>query len=448
MIRYPNKESTTVEWKREVPTKQQIVKTIVGFCNMYGGTLVVGVDDQGTVIGVDESQIAELTEELHRSIYASCTPPILPSLSAQRIEDKVVLLIEVSEGMLKPYFISSLGKEEGTFIRVGTQTVRATPPMIQELQWQSMGKYLDQMPIYSASPDSIDMKAFEDFLRERRSSINQADTHDLIYHYQILVKEHSRTYPTLGGLLLFGNDPQRFLSESFVICTHFSGISGRNVIATRDCVGPLLQQYKDCMAFITSRLNKQFYIPDGGKRRETLEVPEEAIREMLINALVHRNYLIPGPIKIAIYDDRLEIFSPGNFPGPIQIDRLSLGSSYIRNMIIARVFREMGLVEKLGSGFLTLFTSYEEHHLPRPIVVEGTGFIKCILPRPGISPTPAIKKTLFQLFYTKQEVMIQDAMKFLEASRATASRELRKLVDEGLIEKIGKGPNSRYIKKV
>jgi ATP-dependent DNA helicase RecG len=447
MIRYPQKESTTVEWKREVPTKQQVVKTIVGFCNMHGGTLVIGVDDQGVVVGIDEERISELMEELERSIYASCSPPVLPTLSVQRLEDKLVLLIEVSGGMIKPYFVSSLGKEEGTFIRVGTQTVKATPIMLQELQWRSMGRYLDEMPIYSATLEELDLKAFEDFLRDRRTHVNQSDAAELLYHYEIMTKEHGRSYPTMGGLLLFGKDPQRFLSESFVICTHFSGTSGRNVVATRDCVGPLLQQYKDCMAFIVSRLNKKFHIVGGGKRNEFLEIPQEAVREIVINALIHRNYLIPGPTKIAIYDDRLEIFSPGNFPGPIKVDHLSLGVSYVRNKIIARVFREMGLVEKLGSGFLTLFTSYEENNLPVPAVVEGTGFVKCVLPRPGITPQPIMEKSLLHLFYKKSEVTIPDAMKFLEASRATASRELKQLVDQGFVTKIGKGPSTRYIKR-
>ena len=303
------------------------------------------------------------------------------------------------------------------------------------------------MPIYSATSDDLDIKVFEDFLRERRTHVNQSEAAELLYHYEIMTKEHGRSYPTTGGLLLFGKDPQRFLSESFVICTHFSGTSGRNVVATRDCVGSLLQQYKDCMAFITSRLNKKFNIIGGGKRNESLEIPEEAVREMVINALIHRNYLIPGPTKIAIYDDRLEIFSPGNFPGPIKVDHLSLGVSYVRNKIIARVFREMGLVEKLGSGFRILFTSYEENNLPVPTVVEGTGFVKCVLPRPGNSPQPIMKKSLLHLFYKKSEVTVLDAMKFLEASRATASRELKQLVDQGLVSKIGKGPSTRYIKK-
>ncbi len=446
-MKYPAAESSTLEFKRELPSKQQIIKTIIGFCNMYGGTLIVGVDDFGEIIGINEESTPQIAEDLHRSIYASCTPPILPSLHTQRIDNKILLLIEVSEGMAKPYFHSSSGKQEGTFIRIGSETVKATPLMIQELEWHSMGKYLDQFPIYAATAEDIDLITFESFLKSRKTPFTESDVHKLLQPYGILTKEHNRIYPTLGGVLLFGKEPSKFLPESFIICTHFLGTSGREVVATRDCVGSLLEQYKECMSFILSRLNKKFTIKGAGARLETLEIPEEAIREIVINALIHRNYLIPGPTKIAIYDDRIEIFSPGNFPGPIHLDSLFMGMTYIRNTVIARIFREMGLVEKLGSGFLTVFRTYKERSLPTPVILEGTGFIKCILPRPvNISTSTEIEKSLLQLFYTKHEITSLDVMKSLSISRATANRQLKELSEEGLIKKIGKGPTSRYIK--
>lgn len=446
-MKYPERESSTLEFKRELPNKQQITKTIIGFCNMHGGTLVIGVDDHGEIIGIKEEDAPQLMEDLHRSIYASCTPPILPSLHTQRLDDKILLLIEVSEGMIKPYFHSSSGKQEGTFIRVGSETVKATPLMIQELEWQSIGKYLDQIPIYSATVEDINLSSFEDFLKNRKTPFTESDVHKLLLPYGILTKEHNRIYPTLGGILLFGKEPTKFVPEAFVICTHFFGTSGRNVIATRDCSGSLVEQYKECMSFIISRLNKSFSIKGMGARQEVLEIPEEAIREIVINALVHRNYLIPGPTKIAIYDDRLEIFSPGNFPGPIHTDTLFMGMTYVRNTVVLRVFREFGLVEKLGSGFLTVFETYKKRSLPPPVICEGPGFIKCILPRPLNTLAPSqCENSILQLFYTKHEITIKDVMKSLSISRATANRQLKGLLEEGVIEKQGKGPSSRYVK--
>jgi ATP-dependent DNA helicase RecG len=248
-------------------------------------------------------------------------------------------------------------------------------------------------------------------------------------------------------MLLFGKEPQKHLTESFIICSHFLGNSGREVVATRDCTGSLFQQYKECMTFLLTQLNMRFTIEGMNPREQELEVPEEALREVVINALVHRSYHISAPTKIAIYGDRIEVFSPGNFPGPIQIDHLTIGITYIRNIIIARAFREIGLMEKLGSGFQTLFRCYEEAGLPTPIIHEGGGFVKCILPRP-------VGKTLFQeyqdplikLFNTHLEVKIVDVMKALAISRATATRRLQVLLDQGIVERVGLGPSTRYVR--
>ena len=104
-------------------------------------------------------------------------------------------------------------------------------------------------------------------------------------------------------------------------------------------------------------------------------------REALLNAIVHRNYHIKAPIKIAIYENRVEIFSPGQFPGPLDPKNLKTGITYLRNPAICKILRESGYVEKLGSGLITIFESYEKRNLEDPIVIEGENYIKCILPR-------------------------------------------------------------------
>ncbi len=183
-----------------------------------------------------------------------------------------------------------------------------------------------------------------------------------------------------------------------------------------------------------------------------LEIPEEAIREVLLNAIVHRNYHIPGPTKVAIYDNRVEIFSPGNFPGPLNIDELEMGITYIRNATITKIFRETGYIEKLGSGFRSLFESYRKRKLSEPVVVEGTGFIKCTLPRPMPGAKKTLKtsnseKELLRLFYIAGEIRITDIMSHLHLSRATAGRLLASLTKKKLIDRTGKGRSTYYTKK-
>lgn len=156
-----------------------------------------------------------------------------------------------------------------------------------------------------------------------------------------------------------------------MICSHFAGVEGREAMATKDCSGTLFEQYEEATAFILSRLYRSFTIR-GFERQETLEIPEVALREALLNLLVHRNYHLKSPAKIAIFDNRIEFFSPGDFPGPLDTHNLLQGMSFLRNPALCRVFREAHLIEKLGTGLIALFDSYIQRDLPSPQVVEGT----------------------------------------------------------------------------
>lgn len=455
-MKYRGHESSTLEFKRELPAKQELAKSIIGFCNLYGGRVVIGIDDYGEIVGIPEKEIDRLIEKLRQSILDSCTPTIIADIHTQRIEDKLLLIVEASEGMNKPYFLTEKGLDAGTYVRMGRQTMKASAEIIHELQWQSKGKSPDMKPIYQASLNDLDLLTADTFFRNRVQKPDDEapglSLEELMFHYKILVKEHGRTYPSLGGLLLFGKRPQDYLGEAFIICSHFNGISGRDAIATRDCAKTLFAQYEECLTFVVSRLNRQFTIRGSSRRNESLELPEEALREVILNAIVHRDYFLQGPTKVAIFDDRIEIFSPGTFPGPLNSTNLEMGLTYIRNSVISRIFREAGYIEKLGTGFLTLFKTYREHNLPPPIVQEGAGFVKCILPRRGLKSVKSSQDTpeqeLLKLFLVADEIKPSDVIRHFSVSRATASRMLSKLVQQDLIVKIGKAGATRYKRKL
>jgi Predicted transcriptional regulator containing an HTH domain and an uncharacterized domain shared with the mammalian protein Schlafen len=167
----------------------------------------------------------------------------------------------------------------------------------------------------------------------------------------------------------------------------------------------------------------------------------------LINLLVHRNYHIQAPSKIAIYDDRLELFSPGDFSGPIEQDQLLKGLTYLRNPAICKIFREMRLVEKMGTGFINIFKSYEEWGLKKPQIIEGANFIKCILPRgtpQAVSSEAQTEERILALFYSQGEITAQDVVNQFSVSRATAQRWLNLLIEKRLIERTGRTRNLRY----
>jgi ATP-dependent DNA helicase RecG len=306
------------------------------------------------------------------------------------------------------------------------------------------------MPVYHGKENDLDKEKILEFLLARRSSKVKKVSREILLSYDLIIEEHTSLYPTTGGILLFAKNPQKFFSEAMVICTHFSGIEGRKALATVDCTGTLFEQFDKAYNFVISRLSHSFIIR-APKREEELEVPETAIREVLLNALIHRNYHIQGPTKIAIYDNRIEVFSPGVFPGPLDTHNLKMGLTYIRNKIICKVFREAGYIEKLGSGFISLFESYEKRRLYPPEVIEGENYIKCILPRPSFGSKPYYAESetdkIMTLFEMTPEISISDVMKALSLSRPTAGRRLAELTEKGVLEQIGQSKATRYRKK-
>lgn len=446
MSSYPQAESSTLELKERIPDNDQIVKTVVAFCNLFGGKIVLGVDDARRVIGINERDAERLLEYLDKTIYESCSPFVMPDIYTERIGDKLLLNIRVSPGMQKPYFVRTMGLAKGVYVRLGRSTVRADEGAVEELRRQNLHISYDATAVYGASPEDIDRDAFAAFQRQRRVGLRGKTDVEMLKSYHLLVEEQSHQWPSVGGLLLFNREPQRFFSEAFIICTRFASHRSRQVLATQDAGGNLFQQFDLAFDFVANSVQRSFRIR-GKRREETYEIPMVAVREALLNAIVHRNYRLPGPIKLAIYPDRVEVFSPGGFPGPIDVNHLTSGVTYIRNAVITKVFREAGYVEKLGTGFITIFDSYHSMGLKEPSIIEGENFVKCVLPREMAPATaPSDEDAIMRLLFTRDSITVVDVMNALGVSRASAGRRLRALELSRTLVRVGRGPTTRYEK--
>ena len=152
------------------------------------------------------------------------------------------------------------------------------------------------------------------FLKSRKGGAQSCKaTKELLRSYHLITDEHARSYPTVAGILLFGKQPQQILPQAFTICTQFSGHIGREgIIASKDCTGTLFQQFESAYAWLWDTLNKSSVIK-ALKRKDTLEIPEEAVREALLNSLLHRKWRIQGPNRISVYPTRVEFFQPWCF---------------------------------------------------------------------------------------------------------------------------------------
>lgn len=448
-MKYPNPESELLELKRQLPTTGQVIKTIVAFCNTRGGQIIIGVEDDLNIVGLPQLEMDRILESFDQAIFNSCHPHIIPKIYVRTFDHKSVVVIEVSEGMNKPYFIKSEGVELGTYIRVGRHTRLATPEIIQELKWQANGIDFEKLPIYESSIEDISVNLVSSFLEARQSKAEAILDEQILKSYNIVSLEQGRLYPSILGLLIFGKNPQQFLSEAMIICSHFRGTAGRDTIATIDCEGTLFNQFQQAMYFIEQRLNKSFTITKL-QRDEKLEIPIIAIREALLNMIVHRNYYIKAPSKIAIYDDRVEFFSPGRFSALIDQDNLRSGITYLHNPAICKIFREAKYIEKLGSGFITIFDSCKEAGLIDPEIHEGHSYVKCILYREkihqkqiGLIQQHTLTNAL-AIFQDKGELTIQEISDRWQVSRPTAVRRLNLLIEKGLLDRIGNTKRLRY----
>ncbi len=442
---YPEEESSILDFKETLPKNNQIIKTIVGFCNRKGGKIVFGVKDDRAIIGLPDETLQQALETIDEAVYSASIPHIVPHVYVQRIGEVNVLIVEVSAGMNKPYWVKSEGVERGTYVRLGRSTLVADPAMIQELRWESRGRSLDYLPVYNAKEEDLDWDKIRNFFQLPQNTV--IDSTFLLGH-RLLIQEHGIAYPSTAAILFFGKNPHSFFSESMIITCHFMGTSGREALATFDCEGPLLQQFKDAFHFVISRLTSSFTIK-GPIRKEILEVPQEAIREAILNMLAHRNYHISAPSKIFIYDDRIEFFSPGDIPGPFNVHNLRSGLTYVRNPIICNFFRRAGLIEKLGTGFITMLDTMEKEGLNPPHVIEGENFVKCILPRTKLEYKKKETETEKIINFLKQveAASISEIMKILHMSKTTCYRRLEKLIKENILERIGTSKDAKYILK-
>lgn len=439
-ITYPEHESKTLEFKSEIPKWQNLIKTCVAFANTSGGKIIIGVEDKTRkIIGITEATQDRMYEEFRNSLYDSTSPNIYAQLYEKNIADNIVFIIEIAPGLKKPYFIKSEGIRNGVYIRVGSSTRRANQDTIEELKRESTRITYDE-EIISRENVILSKKLLEE-LYKKHFKTRQLEADKVVVPSAI---NPEKVQPTVAGVLFFTEEPQNYVPEAVVICTLFRGIEGRHIIQTLELTGPIPYLAEQAVGLTSGWLEREFELK-GIKLQGNLPIPQDALREAILNALIHRKYSIPGAVKISIYDDRCEIFSPGGFPGLVDINNLGDGTTYLRNPIIARLARKTKLVEKLGSGIRMIFNSCRKMGIRKPEYFENGDFVKIVFYfAPSKNMTAEDDTVLLQYITQNRMITVPDAMQILEVSRNTATRRLNQLVKLKKIVRIGKGPAVRF----
>lgn len=361
-------ESKNVEYKVAVPDKsEKYMKTVVAFANTQGGRLVIGVDDKThRAVGVDSNSLFPIMDALANAISDSCEPQIIPDIELQTVDGKTVIVITVEAGKNRPYYIKSKGKEKGTYIRVAGTSRTAYPEKIRELEMEGARISWDELTCvgYEVTEEATRRLCcdIENFRKKAGLSEHEVRKEQL-FNWKILKKSDDEVLASNAYVLLTSD----YFPFSKTQCAVFKGTDRTVFLDKREYTGPIYKQIESAVDFVLRNIRLGATI-DGLVRRENYELPVEAIREMIINAHCHRNLLDESCIQVAVYDDRLEVTSPGGLYNGLTYEEVMSGHSKIRNKLIANIFSQMGLVEAWGSGIRRILSVAKEYGLPIPAV--------------------------------------------------------------------------------
>ena len=384
-------ESKNVEFKETLPDKsEKYMKTIIAFANTQGGQLIVGVNDvTREVTGVDMDSVFKIMDRITNAVSDSCTPQIVPDITFQTIEGKTIVVVYVAPGANRPYYMKSRGKEGGTYIRVAGTSRQADADKIKELELEGARISWDELICvgYEVKENAIkklcrDMNRYRNEMQQRKGNAEklQQVTRAQLLNWNVIKKTEDGYLASNAFALLTG----KHFYYSRTQCAVFAGTDRGEFIDKKEYDGPLYGQIEEAYAFVLRNIRRSAKV-EGLIRREGHELPPDAIREMIINAHCHRNFLDNSCVQVALYDDRLEVTSPGGLCYGLTLEEAISGRSKQRNRIVAEVFNQMGLIEAWGTGLGNIRKAAKEYSLPEPQFIEMTGTFRVNLFR-GLSP--------------------------------------------------------------
>lgn len=381
-----NEESSVLEFKRDDVEPHALAKVLVAFANFDGGLVLLGVDDDRSVTGVTRPNIREWVSAAARDLIR---PELVPRIEVlHNVEPgRHVAVVHVTRG----YTTHSLWRNghHQYYIRVADTNRSASHEELQRL-FQQRGHFRAEMrPVSGTTLDDLDPRRLTDyFTRVREQPVPAADDvegwEQLGLNTELLVKDYGRPVATIAGLLLFGRNVNKFIPQAGIDAVAFPGTEKDYATIERaELRGPLVALLsgrkaidtglvEDAVAFVRRNTRVLATFQDGARRVERRAYPEDAIREALVNALVHRDYLLSGTnVELSIYDDRLEIISPGRLPNGITPTHMAAGCRVARNQLLKDVMRDYGYMEHLGMGVpRRIIRGMEEHNGTTPDLIE------------------------------------------------------------------------------
>lgn len=428
-------EDATTEFKRDYV--DDIKKTVIAFANTSGGTLYIGIDDSGQAVGIGDvdNTLLRVSNAIRDTIKPDVT--LFVNYEVQMVDNRHIIKITVQKGTASPYYLANKGiRPEGVYIRQGASSVPATEATILNMIKNTDGENYEDV---RSLQQELTFREAENAFNSRKIPFGTSQQKTL------KITNADGIYTNLGLLL---SDQCRHTIRLAV----FEGTTKSVFKDRREFSGSLLKQLNEVYETIShyNRTRAEF---DGLYRIDRRDYPVEAIREALLNALVHRDYSFSASTLISIFEDRLEFVSIGGLLKGISYDDIMLGISVTRNENLAHIFYRLTLIEAYGTGMPKIMESYQGYPVAPLIEITDNAF-KITLPNLnsnyGIvkeaAPLYGNELMVVEMLKTNESITRKEVEGKLSLSQAAAVNLLKRLVIRGLIRPVGAGKNTRYIR--
>lgn len=432
-------ESESVEFKQELT--EGIYKEVIAFANTEGGVIYLGVDNEGNVIGVDD--VDQIYTRLTNGIRDAIVPDVTMFVRYVLQEDKTIK-IEVREGSYKPYYLKAKGiRPSGVFLRQGTSSVQASQDMIRQMIKMSDGDNFELMrsieqELTFKEASFVFSKLGVDFSVEKFVALGIKNLHDDMF--------------TNLGLLL--SDQCKHTTKVAV----FSDEDNTEFLDAREFKGSILKQMDECLSYI-GLCNHTRATIEGITRVEHVDYPGQALREALLNSLIHRDYSYSASTIININASRIEFISIGGLLPGLTIEDIKSGISHSRNRMLAEVFHRLRLIESYGTGIRRIYSLYSKF-FNKPEIFNFPNSFKLVLPNMNaevesnkasstVSENRSIYLTsqmnsILEYLREKNEMTEEDVQELLDVKRTRAYLVMKQMHDMGLVDIAGRGDSKRY----
>lgn len=456
-------EDSGRQFKADVTNADSLASEMVAFSNSAGGTILIGVENDGTLKGLTQADVGRVNLLIGNAATQHMRSPIAPMTENVGIEgNRVVIVVRVAEGIDKPYF----DRQGVIWVKTGSDKRRIQSKEELRRLFQSVDLlHADEVPT-RAGLDAVDRLRLRDFVRENyNEDLPESDEGRL----QLLGNMNlaSLNKLNLAGLLLFAEKPQR-LKPAFVLkAVQYPGtaISSQDYLDSEDLEGPLSAMFEGAMSFLRRTLPKR--AKDGGVNAPARwPVPEIVFEELLVNALVHRDYFVEAPIRMFVFDDRVEIVSSGSLPNHLTVEKIQTGISVIRNPILASfVAKGMLPYRGLGTGIRRALAEWRaielkndqdsctftavvcmESGADRPVKAaeEARNGRRNAPDDPNImdklppdAPISAVQVQILHLIASDNTMSYGEMAQRLSKDRTTVMRNVQKLKMQGYLRRIG-----------